>query len=336
MAPTPGPRPRGRLGYLPALDGLRAIAVLAVLVYHADLPWAPGGFLGVDVFFVLSGFLITTLLLEGAARRGTPDMREFYIRRARRLLPALFAVLIGSTLLVLTVATDEAGNQQRDLPAALTYITNWVYVFTDQSYFEATGRPPMLEHLWSLAVEEQFYLIWPWVFLVAWRLGRVPRVRRSALIGAVASTVLMVALSLVNEFPAENDPSRVYFGTDTHAMGLLVGAALATAWARAGRARTSFPGPAATVDGVGAVALLLLLVVFWQTADDSALLYRGGFLALSVLVAVLIVAVTHPASRLERSSAVSPDALHRARAPTGSTCGTGRSSWSPGPASTSR
>ena len=295
-----------RLGYLPALDGLRAIAVLAVLAYHADAPWAPGGFLGVDVFFVLSGFLITSLLLEATARRGTPDLRQFYIRRARRLLPALIAVLIGSTLLVVTVATDEAGNQQRDLPAALTYITNWVYVFTDQSYFEATGRPPMLEHLWSLAVEEQFYLIWPWVFLLAWRLGRSVLVRRTALAGALASTVLMAVLSIANNFPGENDPSRAYFGTDTHAMGLLVGAALATAWVPLLARKNVLPGARTIIDGVGAASLVLLLVVFWQTPQDSVLLYRGGFLALSVLVALLVVAVTHPASRIARGVGSAP------------------------------
>jgi peptidoglycan/LPS O-acetylase OafA/YrhL len=290
-------RRRG-LGYQPALDGLRAIAVLGVLAYHADLPWAPGGFLGVDVFFVLSGFLITSLLLEATARHGTPDLRRFYLRRARRLLPALFAVLIGSTLLVITLAPDAAGHQQRDLPAALTYITNWVYVLTDQSYFEATGRPPMLEHLWSLAVEEQFYLLWPWVFLLAWRLGRARIVRRVALIGALLSTAAMLVLSVANGDPEQADPSRVYFGTDTHAMGLLIGAALATAWVPA-RARADLaPRPRAIIDSVGVLALLLLAAVFWRVSEDSELLYRGGFLALSALVALVIVALTHPASRL--------------------------------------
>jgi len=291
---------RAGLGYQPALDGLRAIAVLAVLAYHADLAWAPGGFLGVDVFFVLSGFLITSLLLESAARLGSPDMKRFYLRRARRLLPALFAVLIGSTLLVITIAPDEAANQQRDLPAALVYLTNWVYVFTDQSYFEATGRPPMLEHLWSLAVEEQFYLIWPWVFLLAWRTGRSTRVRRWAAGGAIASTALMVLLSVVNGYPTQNDPSRVYFGTDTHAMGLLVGAALATVWIPRLARADLVPGARATVNAIGGITLLLLLVVFWQVDEDSSLLYRGGFLALSALVALLIVAATHPASQVGR------------------------------------
>jgi peptidoglycan/LPS O-acetylase OafA/YrhL len=302
--PAPGnrgePVRRRGLGYQPALDGLRAIAVLAVLAYHADLPWAPGGFLGVDIFFVLSGFLITTLLLDANARHGTPDLRRFYVRRARRLLPALFAVLIGSTLLVITLAPDAAGNQQRDLPAALAYVTNWVYVLTDQSYFEATGRPPMLEHLWSLAVEEQFYLLWPWVFLLAWRLGRSRIVRRTALIGAVLSTGAMLVLSVANGYPTEADPSRVYFGTDTHVMGLLLGAALATAWIPT-RARADLANrPRMIIDATGVVGLLLVAIVFWRVSEDSALLYRGGFLALSALVAVIIVALTHPASRVGR------------------------------------
>ncbi len=303
-APTPPPRPEHRsllrirgMGYLPALDGLRAVAVLAVLAFHADLPWAPGGFLGVDVFFVLSGFLITTLLLESAARRGAPDLRQFYLRRARRLLPALTAVLIGSTLLVVTLAPDAAGNQQRDLPAALTYVTNWVYIVTDQSYFEATGRPPMLEHLWSLAVEEQFYILWPWVFLLAWRAGRGRFVGRVAGIGALLSTALMLVLSVASGSPADSDPSRVYFGTDTHVMGLLVGAGLATVWIPRSARSAVLPGARAVIDGIGVAALLALLLVFWQVSEESSLLYRGGFLLISCLVALLIVAVTHPASR---------------------------------------
>jgi peptidoglycan/LPS O-acetylase OafA/YrhL len=297
---------RPRLGYQPALDGLRAIAVIAVLLYHADVAWMPGGFLGVDVFFVLSGFLITTLLLEGATALGSPDMKQFYLRRARRLLPAMFAVVLGSTLLVVTVATDDAGNQQRDVPAALTYILNWVYVFTDQSYFEATGRPPMLEHLWSLAVEEQFYLIWPWVFLLAWRMGGSARVRRFALIGAIVSTVLMAVISIMNGYPAQADPSRVYFGTDTHAMGLLVGAALATLWLPKSARTDLAPGAKLTIDAIGALSLLALAVVFWQTSFDSSLLFRGGFLVLSLLVALLIVAATHPASHVGKALGCAP------------------------------
>lgn len=298
-------RPRPKLGYLPALDGLRAIAVLAVLFFHADLPWAPGGFLGVDVFFVLSGFLITTLLIDASVARGRPDLKQFYLRRARRLLPALFLVLIGSTFLVVTVATDNAANQQRDLPGALFYVTNWIYVFNDQSYFEAIGRPPMLEHLWSLAVEEQFYLIWPWVFLLAWKLGRSTRVRLFALIGALASTAAMIAISAVNGYPA-NDPSRVYFGTDTHAMGLLLGAWLATLWVP-GRVRRSVAlGARASIDAAGAVALIVLLVIFWRIDYQSPLLYFGGFLVLSALVAFLIAAVTHPASRVGRVLGAQP------------------------------
>lgn len=297
-APAQSPAPRARMTYLPALDGLRAIAVIAVLLYHADVSWAPGGFLGVDVFFVLSGYLITTILLESASRLGTPDLRRFYVRRARRLLPALFAVLIGSTILVITIAPDEAANQQRDLPAALMYVTNWVYVLTDQSYFEATGRPPMLQHLWSLAVEEQFYLLWPWLLIMAWRLGGTARVRKVAGIGALASTGLMLALSVINGYPADGDPSRAYFGTDTHAMGLLTGAVLATLWIPR-RVRADLePGARLVVDASGAVALVLVLLVFGICSFDSSFLYHGGFLLLSLLVAVLVAASTHPASRV--------------------------------------
>jgi peptidoglycan/LPS O-acetylase OafA/YrhL len=282
--------------YLPALDALRAVAVLGVLAYHLDLAWAPGGFLGVDVFFVLSGFLITGLLLESLARTGSIDYRRFIIRRARRLLPALFLVLAASTLLVVLFAPDAAGHQQRDLPASLLYITNWTSIATGQSYFDATGRPPPLEHLWSLSLEEQFYLLWPWVLLLAWRRGGTMRVRKWALIGAIASTVLMLGYSLAMDIPTE-DASRVYFGTDTHAMGLLLGAALATAWVPARARATIAPGARTIVDVVGVAALLGVLAAFWQVTDSTEFLYHGGFLVLSALVALLIVAVTHPASR---------------------------------------
>ena len=140
-----------------------------MVLYHADVAWIPGGFLGVDVFFVLSGFLITSLLLVELDRTGGIDFRNFYIRRARRLLPALFAVLGVTALLVATVAYDGAAGFRRDVPGALFYYSNWLSIFTDTSYFEFIGRPPMLKHLWSLAVEEQFYIFWPAIALFAYR-----------------------------------------------------------------------------------------------------------------------------------------------------------------------
>jgi peptidoglycan/LPS O-acetylase OafA/YrhL len=158
------------LTYRPALDGLRALAVVAVFAYHTHLPWARAGFLGVDVFFVLSGYLITALLLVEYEREGRIDLIRFWCRRARRLLPALIAVLAVVAVAVPLLAPEQAHRLRADLLAALGYVSNWRLIFENQSYFAAAGRPPVLQHLWSLAVEEQFYLLWPVV--MAWALRR--------------------------------------------------------------------------------------------------------------------------------------------------------------------
>jgi len=154
-----------RLPYLPALDGLRALAIIAVLLYHAEPAWLPGGFLGVDVFFVISAYLITALLAGEWQAQQAIDLRAFWTRRARRLLPAAF-VLIGLTLAgaVLWLPAEVAGLRGAALSAA-AYVSNWYLVFSGQSYFESAGRPSLLRHLWSLAVEEQFYLLWPLLLL---------------------------------------------------------------------------------------------------------------------------------------------------------------------------
>ena len=295
---TAGTTGRRGLRYIPGLDGIRAIAVLAVLLYHADVPWMPGGFLGVDIFFVLSGFLITSIVLTELDGTGRLDFKRFYIHRARRLLPAMFVVLALAAVLAAFLATDAAATVRRDILGALTYTTNWVYIFTDQSYFEATGRPPMLQHLWSLAVEEQFYLIWPAVAVLAWRRGGRTRVRNWALIGAFGSTALMLVISLMSGFPQPNDGSRVYFGTDTHAMGLLIGAALATIW-MPDRLKTNLAGGAKTilnVAGFGGLALLVLIMM--NTHSNASWLYWGGFLIFSGIAAIVIAAASHPASIL--------------------------------------
>src|SRR5262245_61274078 len=148
-------------GRMPALDGIRAIAVLAVLLYHAELAAFQGGFLGVDVFFALSGFLITRLLVEEFEKSGAISLRDFYVRRARRLLPALVAVIVVAAVATAFLVQDAAHKTRQDAAAALVYLSNWWFVISEQSYFESWGRPPLLQHLWSLAIEEQFYVAWP-------------------------------------------------------------------------------------------------------------------------------------------------------------------------------
>ena len=192
---------RRGLPHLPGLDAVRAIAVAAVLLFH--LPGRPlvGGFLGVDVFFVLSGFLITSLLLLEVSSSGGIAFGKFYLRRARRLLPALFFMLAGTGVLVLLFARDAAAQFRTDVLAAITYTSNWWYIVDERSYFEAAGRPPLLQHLWSLGVEEQFYLVWPIVLLLLYRRWGRRGVLWGAVAGVVASTALMASLAVARGHP---------------------------------------------------------------------------------------------------------------------------------------
>ncbi len=291
-------RSLGEMGYLPGLDGLRAVAIIGVLLYHAGIDWMPGGFLGVDVFFVISGFLITSLILEEYDRSGRVNFTKFYLGRARRLLPAVAVMLIAVGLAVLIVYQDALSAFREDALATVFYVNNWWYIFVDQSYFESVGRPPLLKHLWSLSVEEQFYLIWPAFALLLMRSGGRPLVRRLALVLAIASTVWMAVLSIRNGYPVDADPSRAYFGTDSHSMGLLVGAALATMW-RPGRLSTHIPRLAQLIiTGIGVASLAAVIGFYLFVGEFTPWLYRGGFLALAFFTTALIAAVTHPASFL--------------------------------------
>ena len=211
-----------RLSYITGLDGIRAVAVMAVLFYHANFPWALGGFLGVETFFVLSGFLITLLLLAEWQATNEINLTHFWLRRARRLLPPLWLLLLALPALAFVFARDALPRLQEDIPAALFYITNWVYIVREVPYFEAFGRPPLLQQLWSLAVEEQFYLSWPLILL---RMSKNNRYQLLFVIMTALSTVWMAAL-----YSPEIDPLRVYYGTDTRASGFLVGAMLAMIW----------------------------------------------------------------------------------------------------------
>src|SRR3954463_7487522 len=189
----------------PALDGLRAIAVTAVLLYHAGVTWMPGGFLGVDVFFTLSGYLITSLLLSEMQRSGRIDLGRFLLRRARRLLPAVALLVLTALVISLFLSSAEAGGVRSDALSSLLYVNNWRQIIGDQSYFVAAGRPSLLRHLWSLSVEEQFYLLWPLLMgFVLRRLGR-RRLLQAILAVIVASFGLMLIL-----YDPSGDPSRVY------------------------------------------------------------------------------------------------------------------------------
>lgn len=284
---------------LPGLDGLRGIAVLAVIIYHADISALAGGFLGVDVFFVLSGFLITNLLLEELTRTNTIDRANFYLRRIRRLLPALLLVLLASVLVSGLFVMDAAYQVRRDLPWAITFVLNWSYLFFEQSYFVNISRPPLLQHLWSLSIEEQFYVIWPLLVIGLYKLplGRITPRQKIFVVSlflALASTAWMIYLSISNGFPLPNDPSRVYFGTDTHAMGLLIGCATAALWRSERLSPRLTPDRATAMNGLGVLCLAGIAYFFIFVSELNEWLYRGGFLVLSIITAVLIVIIAHP------------------------------------------
>ncbi len=282
-----------RLRQLPGLDGLRAIAVVAVIVYHLDTSWLPGGYLGVDIFFVISGYLITALLLSEHQRSGGVALRRFWARRARRLLPAMGALLLGVTLLAAVFARGALGQMQGDVPASIFYVLNWNLVFSHDSYMASFGRPPLLMHLWSLSVEEQFYLLWPPALLLLRR--RLSRSQTAALAlgGALASGALMAVL-----FTPGTNPSGVYFATPTHAEGLLLGCALAAAIPPWRMSATVTPLARRVLERSGMAALVVMLAGLASFGFYSTFTYRGGMMLVDVATAVVIATVAHPASRL--------------------------------------
>ncbi len=282
-----------KLGYQPSLDGLRAISVVAVILYHAGAKWMPGGFLGVEVFFVVSGFLITTLLLEERAKSGAVDMRQFWIRRGRRLLPALYLLLAVVSGAALLVYRDAAGRMGGDVLAALLYVSNWWQIFLDESYFVQSGRPPLLMHLWSLAVEEQFYLLFPPLFVYGLaKLGR-QRTRTVVLVVALASAIEMALL-----FDEGADTSRIYYGTDTRAAGLLIGVLLAMVWSPWTSTRPAARRAGPTLDLIGVVGLLVIGWFMVRVNVYDPFIYRGGFLLLDLVCIAVIAVLVHPAARL--------------------------------------
>ena len=277
-----GPTGR-RLAYAPGMDGLRAVAVLAVIVFHAGADWLPGGFLGVDVFFVISGFLITSLLVGEHRRRGRLAFGAFWSRRARRLLPALFLLLAVITLWALSPLPDpvQLRNFPGDAIASLFYYANWHFAAQGATYFTQFSAPSPLQHLWSLAIEEQFYLVWPLVLAAFLALGRGGR--RSLLAVSLGGAAASMALMAVLYNPAH--PSAVYFQTDTHAFGLLLGAAAAL-WVAGGDRL------ARACSWVAPVALLGVFACFALVDGRRAFAYQGGIGLAALLTVPVVVATT--------------------------------------------
>jgi peptidoglycan/LPS O-acetylase OafA/YrhL len=286
-----------RLAYRSGLDGLRALAVAGVFLYHSRIDWLPGGFLGVDLFFVLSGYLITSLLLVEWEAGNRIDLRRFWLRRARRLFPALVVVVLAALVLAAIFARGDLARTRGDAISSLLYYTNWHLILANHSYFVRMGSPSLLQHLWSLAVEEQFYVIWPLLLVPGLVLLGRRRLPYAVVAGIAASVTLMWLL-----YNPEGDPSRVYYGTDTRAFLLLLGILLALVWPAIERLRLSLP----LLELFGVAALVATVLLFRQMHDYDPTLYRGGDFAAAFCFAVLIAAVAHPRSGLGQALGIAP------------------------------
>ncbi|HAP74885.1 MAG TPA: hypothetical protein DCR14_02240, partial [Acidimicrobiaceae bacterium] len=290
-----------KMGYQPTLDGVRAISVLAVILYHAGFSWLHGGFFGVEVFFVVSGFLITSLLIEERDGAGRVSLREFWVRRWRRLLPALFTMMIAVGVWAVFWGTAEQHTQlRRDYPWAILYLANWGQIASDQPYF--SGTPTLFRHLWSLAVEEQWYVVWPLVFVAVARARRGGADRRLGVWIAVVAVAVMAgtAAMRVAEWPARAgdggsfNTNFLYLSTITRSSGLLLGAAMAFVW-RPWRAPERSRGSAPRVlNAVALAAVAVLVVSFVIGRVDANATYLWLLPLVTIASAVLVGVVVHP------------------------------------------
>jgi len=283
--------------YIPAIDGLRAIAVIAVMLYHLDLKWIPGGFLGVDLFFVISGYVITCLLLDSIQRSGGLDLRGFYSARIRRLLPPLVFMIIVTTVVVGFWAPDTMRRFLGDTPFALFGGMNWWLIFRQTDYFEAIGRPPLLQHTWSLGVEAQFYLIWPLILLLVLRFFGKSKISGAALLIAAISGVTLFIVSLQVDAANTAQVSHVYFGTDTHSIGLFLGSALAVSWVPQNLQEKVSKKAQDFIDALGAFGFLGLIATFLFIDQSEPTLYKIAFPLVGILGCAILTSIVHPASR---------------------------------------
>ena len=283
--------------YIPAIDGLRALAVIAVMFYHLGFSWIPGGFLGVDLFFVISGYVITRMLLDSIAQSGGLDLRGFYLARLRRLLPALLFMLTTTIIAVGIWAPDTIKRLLVDTPFALTGTINWWLVANEQDYFESIGRPPLLQHTWSLAVEAQFYLVWPLIlYFILKKFGK-KHIPVAALFIAAASGIALLLVSFSIDAANASKVSHVYFGTDTHSIGLFLGAALAVSWIPQNfRVELSRKGQN-FIDGIGVFGFIGILATFLLIDASNPAMYKIAFPLAGIFGAAIIASIVHPASR---------------------------------------
>ena len=288
--------PRG-IRYIPAIDGLRAVAVIAVMLYHLGFTWIPGGFLGVDLFFVISGYVITRLLLDSIQRSGGLDLRAFYKARIRRLFPPLVFMIFVTIIYISIWAPETMRRFISDSPFALFGGMNWWLVFRQTDYFDTISRPPLLQHTWSLGVEAQFYLIWPLILLLVLRQFGKAKIPGAALIIAAFSGIALLLVSYEVDAANTSQVSHVYFGTDTHSIGLFLGAALAVSWVPQNLQEQVNRRAQDFIDGIGVIGFVGLLGVFLLVNESDPTLYKLAFPLAGIFGCAILTSIVHPASR---------------------------------------
>ena len=288
--------PRG-IRYIPAIDGLRAVAVIAVMLYHLGFTWIPGGFLGVDLFFVISGYVITRLLLDSIQRSGGLDLRAFYKARIRRLFPPLVFMIFVTIIYISIWAPETMRRFISDSPFALLGGMNWWLVFRQTDYFDTISRPPLLQHTWSLGVEAQFYLIWPLILLLVLRQFGKAKIPGAALTIAAFSGIALLLVSFEVDAANASQVSHVYFGTDTHSIGLFLGAALAVSWVPQNLQEQVNRRAQDFIDGIGVIGFVGLLGVFLLVNESDPTLYKLAFPLAGIFGCAILTSIVHPASR---------------------------------------
>ena len=283
--------------HISSIDGLRAIAVTAVVLYHLGISWIPGGFLGVDLFFVISGYVITRLILDSINQSSALDLRAFYAARLRRIYPGFLFMVISTIIFIGVWAPEAIKRFLSDLPYALSGTLNWALVARHQDYFETIGRAPLLQHTWSLAVELQFYLIWPIILLTVLKYFGKKNIARIALIIAIISGTALFLVSLQLDQANAAQVSHIYFGTDTHSLGLFLGSALAVSWIPQNLSANITRRAQDVIDGIGVVGLLGLISTFLFIDESNASLYRIAFPLAGIFGCLVIISLVHPASR---------------------------------------
>jgi len=298
----------GKIGvrHISSIDGLRAIAVTAVVLYHLGLTWIPGGFLGVDLFFVISGYVITRLILDSINQSSALDLRAFYAARIRRIYPGFIFMVICTIIFIGVWAPEAIKRFLSDLPYALTGSMNWALVARQQDYFESIGRPPLLQHTWSLAVELQYYLIWPIILLTVLKYFGKRNIARIALIIAMVSGITLFFVSLRLDQANAQQISHIYFGTDTHSIGLFLGSALAVSWIPQNLSADITKRAQDVIDGIGVAGLLGLIATFLFINEKNPSLYQIAFPLAGIFGCFVIISLVHPASRFSPIISTAP------------------------------